>query len=153
VAASVVAALLLLFAAAAPSHAQKALEWSVEPVTVVTAKGRFPFRAEIADKPELRARGLMFRQHMDEDQAMLFDFGEEQPVAMWMKNTFIPLDMLFIDASGTVINVARWTTPQSLEAIESADLALAVLELNAGTADRLKIRAGDRVEHRIFQSE
>lgn len=146
-------AILTLFAFIAggvASGTSVALEWRVEPVTIVTASGRHEFRAEIADKPELRGHGLMFRSYLDEDQAMLFDFEEDRPLAMWMKNTYIPLDMLFIASDGTVINIAKWTTPHSLESIESAGPARAVIEVNAGTADRLRIRPGDKVLHRIF---
>ncbi len=76
---------------------------------------------------------------------MLFDFQRAVPVAMWMKNTFIPLDMLFIAADGRIVNIARRTVPQSLETIPSAAPVRWVLELNAGAAARLGIRAGDRV--------
>lgn len=108
---------------------------------------------EIADTPELRERGLMYRNFLGDNRAMLFDFEVERPVSMWMKNTFIPLDMLFIAGNGTIRNIARWATPQSLEAIDSDGAVRAVLEVNGGTADRLGIHAGDRVIHRVFSAE
>jgi uncharacterized membrane protein (UPF0127 family) len=83
---------------------------------------------------------------------MLFDYQESRPVAMWMKNTHIPLDMLFIDAAGRVARVARDTEPFSLTPIPSGQPVRAVLELNAGTARRLGIRPGDRVRHPIFDA-
>jgi len=81
---------------------------------------------------------------------MLFDFKRVQPVAMWMKNTLIPLDMLFIDGAGRVVNVAENTVPLSLATIPSAAPVRAVLEINAGSARRLGIRPGDQVLHAIF---
>jgi uncharacterized membrane protein (UPF0127 family) len=133
--------------------AQSELVWQVETVAVVTTKGRYTFSAEIADAPELRARGLMYRTHLDDDKAMLFDFGKSGEITMWMKNTFIPLDMLFVGADGRIVNIARWTTPQSLDVVASSGDALAVLEVNGGTADRIRARPGDRVIHRIFGNE
>lgn len=81
---------------------------------------------------------------------MLFDFRSNEPVAMWMVNTYIPLDMLFISATGNIVKIAEHTTPRSRELIESGVPVRAVLELNAGTAGTLGIRPGDRVLHPIF---
>jgi uncharacterized membrane protein (UPF0127 family) len=94
----------------------------------------------------------MFRRSMAPDRGMLFDFEQVAPVAMWMKNTYLPLDMLFIRADGTVARIAADTEPLSTKVIPSGEPVLAVLELNAGTTARLGIRAGDRVEHGIFKS-
>ncbi|MBE7244272.1 hypothetical protein MHIMP23_15190 [Methylobacterium hispanicum] len=98
-----------------------------------------------------RARGLMFRRSMAPNHGMLFDFERVEPVAMWMKNTYLPLDMLFIRADGTVARVAADTEPLSTATILSGEPVLAVLELNAGTAARLGIRPGDRVDHPLFR--
>ena len=81
---------------------------------------------------------------------MLFDYGRTQPVAMWMKNTLVPLDILFIAADGRVVNIAADAVPESLTSIPSAGPVRAVLEINAGTAARLGIKPGDRVIHPIF---
>jgi hypothetical protein len=151
--ACIAVAICTLVASMPTTMAQSDQVWQVEPVTVVTTKGRYTFSAEIADAPELRARGLMYRTHLDDDRAMLFDFKTVGPVTMWMKNTFIPLDMLFVGADGRIINIARWTTPQSLDVVASSGDALAVLEVNGGTADRIRARPGDRVIHRIFANE
>ena len=124
----------------------------IEPVTVVTGGGATLFTVEIADTAELRERGLMFRQLLPADRGMLFDFGAPQPVAMWMKNTNIALDMAFIRADGTVAYVAENTVPESLDLIGVREPVLAVLELAAGTAGRIGLRAGDVVHHRIFDS-
>lgn len=154
---SLVAALIIAacaFLALSPdSVAQSDPVWRVEPVTVVTTKGRYTFNAEIADTPELRARGLMFRTFLDDDKGMLFDFGKPTAITMWMKNTFIPLDMLFIGADGRIVSIARWTAPQSLDVVASAGDALAVLEVNGGTADRIRARPGDMVIHSIFGTQ
>ena len=110
------------------------------------------FMIELARTPDERAQGLMFRKEMDPQAGMLFDFGEEQPIAMWMKNTFIPLDMLFIGSQGEITGIAAGAEPQSETTIPSPGPIRAVLELNAGTAQRLGIGVGDRVEHPIFGS-
>ncbi|MBL28488.1 MAG: hypothetical protein CMM50_13160 [Rhodospirillaceae bacterium] len=111
---------------------------------------RHHFSVEIADTRQKRSLGLMFREDVPPGTGMLFDFEEPRDVAMWMKNTYVPLDMLFIGANGTILNIAADTTPLSLEPIHSAGQALAVLELDGGTAEKLGIRAGDRVEHPLF---
>jgi uncharacterized membrane protein (UPF0127 family) len=103
------------------------------------------FKVWVADDPERRARGLMFVKQLAPDEGMLFIYDEPQAVSMWMKNTFIPLDMLFVAADGKIINVAENTKPHSLDTITSQGDALAVVELNAGTAARLKIAKGARV--------
>lgn len=143
-----VVALLALFVAVSLSaaHAQPALE----PLVIVSGEERHTFQVEIADTPDSRARGLMFRRSMPADQGMLFDFERVQPVSMWMRNTYIPLDMLFIDADGTIVRIARDTEPLSERTIPSGEPVLAVLELNASTTRRLGIEAGDRVEHPLF---
>jgi uncharacterized membrane protein (UPF0127 family) len=99
---------------------------------------------------EGRSRGLMFRRSMPADHGMLFDFEQVAPVAMWMKNTYLSLDMLFIRPDGTIARIAADTEPQSTRVIPSGEPVLAVLELNAGTAARLGIKAGDWVKHPTF---
>jgi uncharacterized protein len=88
---------------------------------------------------------------MPADQGMLFDFGHIEPVSMWMQNTYLPLDMLFIRPDGTIARIAANTEPLSTRTIPSGEPVLAVLELNAGTAARLGIRPGDRIEHPLFK--
>lgn len=108
------------------------------------------FDVWVADDDQRRARGLMFVTKMDDQQGMLFIYARSQPVAMWMKNTHIPLDMLFVRADGRVERVAENTTPMSTTTIESGKPVLAVIELNAGTARRMNIRAGAQVIHPAF---
>ena len=129
------------------SHAQTS-----EPLTIVTRSGqRHAFQVEVARNDADRAQGLMFRRSMPADRGMLFDFGRVEPVAMWMQNTYLPLDMLFVRADGTIARVAANAEPLSTRAIPSGEPVLAVLELNAGTAARLGIQAGDRLDHPLFK--
>lgn len=129
-----------------PARAQPALE----PLVIVSGEARHEFQVEIADTPESRARGLMFRRSMPADHGMLFDFERVAPVSMWMRNTYISLDMLFIAEDGRIVRIARDTEPLSERTIPSGEPVLSVLELNASTTRRLGIEAGDRVEHRLF---
>jgi uncharacterized protein len=129
--------------------AQEALS-KIEPLSITTEADVSLFTVEIADTDALRERGLMFRQRLPEDRGMLFDFGQPRPVSMWMKNTYIPLDMLFIRADGVIAYIAENTTPKSLDAVGVQEPVLAVLELAGGTAKKRGIRAGDVVYHRLF---
>lgn len=108
------------------------------------------FRVELAVTAEARRQGLMHRTDLAEGQGMLFDFETQQPVSMWMKNTPLSLDMLFIAESGRILRIERETTPFSLRSIHSGRPARGVLEILGGTADRLNIRVGDHVLHPIF---
>lgn len=112
--------------------------------------GTHPFTVEIAKSPRQQAQGLMFRRRLAADAGMLFLYGRPQIIRMWMKNTFIPLDMIFIGADGRIVSIVERTIPQSLETVSSAKLANAVLEVNGGTVSRLGIRTGDRVRHPAF---
>jgi uncharacterized protein len=111
------------------------------------------FNVWLADDPNRRERGLMFVKRLADNDGMLFIYEEAQPINMWMKNTYIPLDMLFVAADGKVIRVAANTQPLSLQTIESGGPALAVIELKAGTAARLRIGKGARVMHGVFGSK
>ena len=142
--------LLSLFILIRPLAAEDAPLMNLEPLTIATEADATMFTVEVADNDPARARGLMFRQRLPEDRGMLFDFGAPRQVAMWMKNTYIPLDMLFIRADGSIAYIAENTKPQSLDTIGVSEPVLAVLELAGGTAKRLGIRAGDHVYHRIF---
>lgn len=136
---------LLLFALASP-----VVLAADENLVIRTANGEHRFTVEIAATPQARATGLMHRAALAANAGMLFDFGKVAPVAMWMKDTLIPLDMLFIRADGAIANIEQQTVPQSLGAIASAGPVLAVLEINGGASARLGIRPGDRVLHRLF---
>lgn len=123
-------------------------------LTIMTGDGlRHSFQVEVADNDAARAQGLMFRREMAADHGMLFDYGRTtDSVAMWMKNTFIPLDMLFIAADGRIVNIAERTIPHSETTIHANSSVRAVLELNGGTAARLKIKPGDRVIYKDMGS-
>ncbi len=122
-----------------------------EPLVIVTRDGtRHAFRVEMAIDPQQQMVGLMFRPEVKPDEGMLFDWGTPRESAMWMRNTITSLDMLFIAADGRIHRIAERTVPHSLATIESRGPVRATLELAAGTAERLGIRVGDRVEQRIF---
>lgn len=123
----------------------------LESLTIVSDGKRHAFQVEVMRTPEQRARGLMHRQFMPADRGMLFDFERTAPVAMWMQNTFIPLDMLFIRADGTIARIAERTEPLSTRTIPSGEPVLSVLEINGGVSRQLGIKPGDRVEHPLFR--
>jgi len=139
---------LLSLAAATAIRAQAA---DLQPLEIATKSGVHTFSIELVDTDETRARGLMFRRELPEGYGMLFDFGREQPIAMWMENTYIPLDMLFIRADGRILRIAENTEPMSRRTIPSGGPVLAVLEVIGGTARKLGIAPGDRVAHPIFR--
>lgn len=126
---------------------------NLTPLSIATASGTHRFMVEFADTPERRAVGLMHRASMPADHGMLFDFKTDAPVAMWMRNTRIPLDMLFIAKDGRIVNIAERTVPFSETTVPSKGPVRAVLELNGGTSARLGIKPGDRVTHPMFNAE
>ena len=140
--------LAVLLAFVPPALAQEA---TLEPLEIATSTGQHSFSVEVMRTDEQRARGLMNRRFMAQDRGMLFDFKREEPVAMWMKNTYLSLDMVFIDKSGKVVNVAENTEPLSERIIPSSGPVLAVLELNAGAARRIGLKPGDRLRHSLFK--
>lgn len=116
-------------------------------LSIHTVDGRkITFSVELAIDDAQRMHGLMYRKNMPADHGMLFDFGESRLVTMWMKNTVLPLDMLFIDEKGVTQTVREHAVPFSEELISSGGDVRYVLELNAGTLKRLGIRAGSRVD-------
>jgi uncharacterized protein len=135
-------------------HAQAAARAATakgEPLTIVTKSGPKRFDVEVMRDDAGRSRGLMFRRTMAPDHGMLFDFERDEPVTMWMKNTYLPLDMVFIRSDGTISRIAADTEPLSTAIIPSGSPVQAVLELNAGTAAKLGIQPGDRIEHPMFK--
>lgn len=117
----------------------------VKPLTIASGDKAFAFNVEVALSPKDRSRGLMYRRSLADDAGMLFDFGEEQFVTMWMRNTYVSLDMLFIAEDGTIGHIATETTPLSDTIIPSRVDARFVLEIKAGTSRRLGIQPGDKV--------
>ena len=119
-------------------------------IVIESEEGAQLLSVEIADTPALRERGLMFRHRVPEDRGMLFLYEGVGPVAMWMKNTYIPLDMAFIRPDGTVARLIEGAEPHSLETIESREPVAAVLEVAAGAARRLGLKPGARIRHGFF---
>lgn len=157
------AALLVAFAAACwpagagdhagPARAEEAAAaapLAEDRVFVHTAFGVHAFSVEIADEPAERARGLMFRETMAPDHGMLFIFGDSRPVSMWMKNTPMSLDMVFLRPDGTVATIAERTEPFSETVIDSGEPVSHVLELRAGIARMIGLKPGDRLDHPSF---
>src|SRR5262245_10516389 len=122
----------------------------LQPLEIASKSGVHVFAVEMASTPEEVARGLMFRRQLPEGQGMLFDFHKEQPTSVWMKNTYIPLDMIFIRADGRIVNIAENRVPLSETLVPSGGPVRAVLEVIGGTAKKLGIAPGDRVGHAIF---
>lgn len=142
---------LMVTAPAADAQTTAQPELPKEPLAIITRDGkRHEFQVEMALSPEQQRVGLMFRPSVPAAGGMLFDWGAPRDSAMWMRNTISPLDMLFINADGTIRRVAEDAVPGSLATIESRGPVRATLELAAGTAKRLDIRVGDKVEQRIF---
>ena len=123
---------------------------SVQPLEIVTKSGVQVFSVEMATTEEEKTTGLMYRKELPDGRGMLFDFSPEQQVSMWMKNTFISLDMIFIRADGRILRIAENTEPQSTRIISSGGPAKGVLEVIAGTAKKYGIQPGDRVGHPLF---
>jgi uncharacterized membrane protein (UPF0127 family) len=121
-------------------------------VTVVSASGKHRFSVELAETPAQMEQGLMFRRELAPDAGMLFDFKEPTMATMWMRNTLIPLDMLFVDAHGRIVNIHERAVPQSDAIVAATAPVRAVIELNGGTAARLGLKPGDRVLFPIFGS-
>src|SRR5262247_2150871 len=122
----------------------------LQPLEIASKSGVHVFAVELASTPAEQAKGLMFRRQLPEGQGMLFDFHKEQPTSFWMKNTYIPLDMIFIRADGRILRIAENTEPHSTKIISSGGLARGVLEVIAGTAQKYGIQPGDRVAHPLF---
>jgi uncharacterized membrane protein (UPF0127 family) len=158
-------ALLRLLALTAPAWAAPA--WTVatlavdtskpqpelpkEPLVIVTRDGaRHPFNVEMALTLDQQTVGEMFRPSVPADGGMLFDWGTPRESQMWMRNTVAPLDMIFINADGSIRSIVENAVPESLAVIDSRGPVKATLEVAAGTAARLNIRVGDKVEQRIF---
>ena len=125
-------------------------KFTTSELTIISATGPHRFKVELAETPAQMTQGLMFRTSLAPDAGMLFDYKQPTVATMWMRNTLIPLDMLFVDAQGRIVNIHQRAVPQSLDVIAATAPVRAVIELNGGTAARLGIEPGDRVVHPIF---
>jgi uncharacterized membrane protein (UPF0127 family) len=143
-----VLALLLIASLVHPAQAMRR-----ESLKLMTAQGVKEIAIEVTETPQEKATGLMFRTQLADDQGMLFFYETPQEISMWMRNTYIPLDMVFIRADGRVHRIAAQTEPLSESIISSHGDVTACLELAGGAAERLGLKSGDRVEHRLFASK
>ena len=139
--------LLLAAPAGAPSRAGE-----LDSLEIATSTGWHAFQVEIANNDATREHGLMDRRYMAPDHGMLFEFDREEPVSFWMKNTYIPLDMIFLAPSGVVTHIAANAEPLSERVVPSGGPCIAVLELNGGTAASIGLKVGDKVRHPFFKS-
>ena len=121
--------------------------FAMDKVLLETRSGNHIWQVELASDNETRARGLMFRESMAAKTGMLFRFQSTGPVAMWMKNTLIPLDMIFANEAGQVTHIHKGAVPHSLDVISSNGPVRYVLEVNAGEADQFGIAVGDQMKH------
>jgi len=140
----------LLSLVALPALARRAIAvvtFEKSELEVESGGRRHKFQVEVARTPEQSQQGLMFRSKMAPDAGMLFLYSPPQPISMWMYQTLIPLDMLFIGADGRVVNIHERAVPGSTQTIPSDGPVRAVLELNGGTVARLKLKPGDKVLH------
>lgn len=142
--------LLALLLAILADGVALAAEQPRDQIVFVTRSGAHAFDVEIADTSQSRSVGLMNRREMADRHGMLFNFHVEEEILMWMKNTYIPLDMIFLSRKGRVISIAKHTQPLSEAVISSHKPAYAVLELNAGAADRIGLAVGDTAQNPIF---
>ena len=144
------AMLLAVGATLAPVAPAPAFAAGQANIEIVSRTGVHAFSVELATNDAERERGLMFRKSLPEGTGMLFDFKVDQPVAFWMHNTYIPLDMIFIAGDGRIVHIAQNAKPLSDALIPSTQPVRAVLEVIGGTAEKLGIAAGDRVSGSIF---
>lgn len=115
------------------------------PLTITSSNGEHRFTVEVARTPEEQAQGLMNRNSVPPDRGMIFPYDPPVQVSFWMKNTLVPLDMIFIGADGKIGRIAANTTPMSLDPVASIDPVSAVLEVAGGRAAELGIKPGDKV--------
>jgi uncharacterized membrane protein (UPF0127 family) len=123
----------------------------LETLKLITARGTHAIDVEITETPAEKAQGLMFRTSLADTAGMLFFYETPQEITMWMRNTYIPLDMVFIRADGIVHRIEARTEPLSENIVASRGNVTACLELAGGAAERLGLKPGDRVEHRFFK--
>jgi uncharacterized membrane protein (UPF0127 family) len=125
-------------------------EMRKDTLKLITASGEHTFTVEVAETPEQKSRGLMFRRSLADDAGMIFPYEPPQEATMWMRNTYISLDMVFIRKDGIVHRIEARTEPFSETVIASHGDVAAVLELRAGIAAKVQLKPGDKVVHRLF---
>ena len=145
--------ILLVLLMLLPAMIADAADFTHARLQIVTQAGAtHDFDVELALTPDQQRQGLMFREALAGNAGMLFVLAEQRPVNMWMKNTLIPLDMLFLAADGTILAIAPMTTPLSEQTINPGVPVKAVLELQGGVTEKLSITPGDRIVHPLLGS-
>ncbi|MBP0578856.1 DUF192 domain-containing protein [Labrys sp. LIt4] len=145
------ATILALFMSIGGVAALRAEDGVFEPLSIATAGGKHDFQVEVMRSEDEQRRGMMFRRSLDADKGMLFPFPAERIASFWMENTYVSLDMIFIRSDGTIQRIEKRAEPLSTRTIMSGAPVLAVLEVVAGTADKLGIKPGDKVSYPIFK--
>jgi uncharacterized membrane protein (UPF0127 family) len=145
---AVIAALLCFSAGLGGEALADALE--TQPLTFITSAGKHRITVEVADSDQERSTGLMFRRSLGDEEGMIFLYPRDEAISMWMKNTYISLDMIFVRGDGTIHRIASDTEPFSEQSITSGDNVRAVIEMKAGSARRLGIKPGDKVDYPTF---
>ncbi|MDQ0393073.1 DUF192 domain-containing protein [Labrys monachus] len=143
-------AALFLLLAGLPGLAEEGV---FEPLSITTQSGKHDFQVEVMRTDEEQQRGMMFRRSLADDKGMLFPFKDVQVATFWMENTYVSLDMIFIRADGTVQRIEKRAEPLSTRTISSGAPVLAVLEVVAGSADRLGVKPGDKVSYPLFKTQ
>ena len=143
--------LVVLALLAAGLMMQSAYAMRLETLKLMTARGTHVIDIEVTETAAEKAQGLMFRTRLADTAGMLFFYDTPQEITMWMRNTYIPLDMVFIRADGIVHRIEARTEPLSENIISSRGDVTACLELAGGAAERLGLKPGDRIEHRFFK--
>jgi uncharacterized protein len=146
-----VAPFLVVLALLAVGLMHSAHAMRLETLKLITARGTHVIDIEVTETPAEKAQGLMFRTRLADTAGMLFFYETPQEITMWMRNTYIPLDMVFIRADGIVHRIEARTEPLSENIVASRGNVTACLELAGGAAERLGLKPGDRVEHRFFK--
>jgi hypothetical protein len=142
---------LLVVSCVLTAVAGSAFAFARDILVIRTNGSAFRFNVELAISPDERAEGLMFRREMAPNAGMLFLYPQDQAVTFWMKNTYLPLDMIFIAADGKITQIVKAARPLSEDLIPSSGYIRGVLEVNAGIADQFGIQPGDHVDFRTFK--
>ena len=148
---SIIIAVFFFIAPAYESFEALAASEKLETLLIRVSGGNVKFNVEVARTPKEQEMGLMFRRKLPKDRGMLFIYPYQSIVRMWMKNTHIPLDMVFINSKGIVKKIVERTVPFSLSVISSGEAVRAVLELNGGISNRIGLKRGDQVIHPFFK--
>jgi uncharacterized membrane protein (UPF0127 family) len=143
-------AALLLFSPASISDVQ-AESLEKQPLSFITASGKHKITVEVADSDQERSTGLMFRRTLGDEDGMIFLYPRNEPISMWMKNTYISLDMIFVRSDGVIHRIEEGTEPFSEATINSDGDVRAVIEMKAGSAKRLGLKSGDKVDYPAFR--